>query len=257
MKTIKITPYNSITFIIILFTALFSQICTSLPSNEKIKLKISYLNLNIVNVYVNFFNEKDNKQITILVNSSGISNAFIKICNKYQCLSAENFLPFIYTKEIHQSNYQEQCIIQYKHKTKEALKKDILNGINEKYTIKNNTYDFFSGLFYIRSQDLQVNDSISFFVDANAVIWKIRAVMIKKDKLKTKIGTFDAIKCQITFERISKKKRASNSDILTNNLVSEKNKLYLWFSDDDNHIPLKAVYDMFPFNVAWKIEDYQ
>ena len=256
MKTTKITPYNSITFIIILFTALYSH-CISFPPNEKIKLNIYYLHLKIVNVSVNFSNEKDNKKITILAKSSGISNAFIKICNKYQCVSADNFLPSIYMKEIHQSNYQEQCIIQYNHKTKEALKKDILNGVNEKYPIEDNTYDFFSGLFYIRSQDLQVNDSISFFVDANAIIWMTHAVMIKKEKIKTKIGTFDAIKCQITFERISKKERATNSDILTNNLMNEKNKLYLWFSDDDNHIPLKAVYDMFPFNVAWKIEDYQ
>ncbi len=249
--------YSSIFIVIAFLIILSSHPIFSLPSQENIKLKIRYLNLKIVNVSANFLNKKDYKEINVVINNSGISNAFIKIHNKYQSFCGENFLPFIYVKEINQSNYQEQQIIQYNHNKKEALRKDLLNGIDNKYLIKSNTYDFFSAFFKLRDENLQLNDTISFFVDANASIWKAQADMLKRERLETKIGTFNTIKCLVRFKRISKEESKTGSDILTNNLVSERNKLYFWFSDDEKHIPLKAVYDMFPFNIVWKIEDYQ
>ena len=79
---------------------------------------------------------------------------------------------------------------------------------------------------------------------------------MKKEKIKTVLGVKNTIKVKLNFKKngvFSKGK----SDILTNNLVSESNSLYFWFTDDELKIPVKAEYSSSPFAVTWLLTNYK
>ena len=231
-----------------LFFILFILIFFSLQA-EKIHLSIRYLGLKVVNIVM----EDSENQISIYGQSTSLANIAAKLDNYYFVEYDSDYLPIKYSKKILQKNYFEDRITYYNREKSYAEMISFLDSSKScEYEIKPSTRDFFSGLYYLRNQE----KSGEMWVDANQIIWKITYEFIGKETVNCAIGKVDARIVKITCKKYSDEK-PKRSDMLTNNLVNEKNALYFWFTDDEQSIPVKAKYSMKPFSVIWKIESYE
>ena len=231
-----------------LFFILLTLIFFNLQA-EKIHLSIRYLGLKVVNIMM----EDSENKISIYGQSTSLANIAAKLDNRYFVEYDSDYLPIKYSKKIAQKNYFEDRITYYNREKSYAEMISFLDSSKScEYEIKPSTRDFFSGLYYLRNQE----KSGEMWVDANQIIWKITYEFIGKETVNCAIGKVDARIVKITCKKYSDEK-PKRSDMLTNNLVNEKNALYFWFTDDEQSIPVKAKYSMKPFPVIWKIESYE
>lgn len=216
---------------------------------EKIHLSIRYLGLKVVNILM----EDSENKISIYGQSTALANIAAKLDNSYFVEYEPDYLPINYSKKIVQKNYFEDRITYYNRENSTAKMTSFLDSSKDcEYKIKPSTRDFFSSLFFLRNQE----QSGEMWVDANQITWKVKYEFIGKETINCAIGKIDARIVKITCEKYSDE-NPKRSDMLTNNLVNEKNVLYFWFTDDEKSIPVKARYSMKPFPVIWKIESYE
>jgi len=226
----------------------------SLLVAETIHFTIDYMGLSVANIQ--FVNERleEGSLLTVSASSTRLSSVFsISFNNIYEILSDSLFLPVVYSKDIDQRNFREMSQTTYCFVDLKADFHDTVSSLQHNYLINDDTRDIFSALFYLRTLDLREN--ISFTIDAAGKMWTITSRFVGSERLRTNIGSFQTNRVEITFEQYDDT-RGLRSDILTNNLVNEDNRLIFWFTDDENQIPVRASYNMRPFNVNWTIRRY-
>ena len=202
---------------------------------------------------VNIVMENSENNISIYGQSTALANIAAKLDNHYFVEYDSDYLPIKYSKKIVQKNYFEDRITYYNREKCYAKMNSFLDSSKDcEYKIKPATRDFFSSLFFLRNQE----QSGEMWVDANQITWKVKYEFIGKETINCAIGKVEARIVKITCEKYSDE-NPKRSDMLTNNLVNEKNALYFWFTDDEQSIPIKAKYSMKPFPVIWKIESYE
>ncbi len=218
---------------------------------EKLKFSIQYLGISVANVQFLY----NNHSLQVEATSSGITKFLAdKLDNHYQIEFEDNCLPSVYKKIINQDKYKENSVTKYHRSDKNAVYFDSLTQYSNQFLIENETRDFFSALSYLRKTDLNNKGNIS--IDSNQILWKAQYHKIGIEENSSIFGKIKTAKVQIKFIRIDHKKK-KKSDLLTNNLVNEKNVLFFWFTDDDKQIPIKAEYVTFPFSVTWVLTDYE
>jgi hypothetical protein len=222
---------------------------------ETIHFTIDYMGLSVANI--RFENERleEGSLLTVNASSTRLSSVFaISFDNVYEILSDSLFLPVVYSKNIDQRNFKEISQTMYCFMELEADFHDTVSGKRHNYRINDDTRDIFTALFYMRTLDLREN--ISFSIDAAGKMWTITSRFLGTEQLRTTIGSFMTNRVEISFEQYDDT-RGLRSDILTNNLVNEDNRLIFWFTDDERQIPVRASYNMRPFNVNWTIRNYE
>lgn len=217
---------------------------------EIFDISIKYLGFSVVKVTVT------NKDSILIVNarSTFIASIASNMDNSYRTVYSGNFLPSKYEKHIDQGDYFEDRIIEYNRQTLTAKRiSNISPERNCEYTIKPQSRDFFSALFYLREA---INDPAGeLWIDANKLIWRVEYSIVGKEEISTAFGKKRAIKVKMNFHNYLNEEK-DRSDMLTNNLVNEERSLIFWFSDDEQRLPLKAKFMMKPFAVVWKLNSY-
>ncbi|MCK4338964.1 MAG: DUF3108 domain-containing protein [Candidatus Cloacimonetes bacterium] len=221
---------------------------------EKLYVTISYLSLRTATAEIKLEKRDSVQIISVIASSKGIVSAIYNVDNKYISTCDLDFVPIYYEKEILQKDFQEKKIVQYKHDKSMAKTIDFINNTEISYPIERTTYDIFSLLFAVR--DLIPFEYNSFFCLANYDVWNVNIKFIGNEVLEFKSGKFECQKYLAKFKKVLDNNIISRTDMLTNNLFNEKNNLIFWYSNDENHIPIKAKYVMFPFSLHWNLEEY-
>jgi hypothetical protein len=95
----------------------------------------------------------------------------------------------------------------------------------EVFEIPPNVQDFLSSLYFLRAQDrLEPGSTISLDLHQNEKNWPLDVHVLEKERVKTPAGTFNAIKVQASFPE--------------GGLFKSSGDLFIWFSDDDRHVPV-------------------
>lgn len=110
--------------------------------------------------------------------------------------------------------------------------------------------DLFLSLYALRGQPLDEDQIIDTAMDLDGQLWIVRARSLGRERIKTRDGTFPAIKVEVRYVLTGETgENRGKSDILTNNLVEEKTRVIIWFSDDDRKVPLKAHCHVSPLTI--------
>lgn len=217
-----------------------------LPAGEKIDYSLSYLGMPIGLAQFTI----SDSTIVAKAKSSALSSITARFEYQYTINYVGTFLPLTSHKTAKQENLDEDKTFIWNHtqKTASMLEK---NGTKKEYIIPFNTRDFFTGMFFFAR-----TDSSSSYFDINGIVYRGELIFLKKETIKTALGKKSAQKCKIRFEKISLAQR-TKSDMLTNNIVKEKNTLYIWFSGETPKIPLKIEFEQPLFNIHWSIKNYE
>lgn len=220
------------------------QHCSINFCGEKLNYKMEYLNMNVADLTFWVENNKHNLdppewELNLKAQSTGFATKLFKIDNYYKTyFKTENFLPLKSIKNINQKNIQHELVINFDQQIHQASINDSLF-----WSIPNPCYDYFSMLYFIRSQPWEKGDTLNFFLDSEYLISKVKAFVMPENKiLKLPCGKFKTIKIQMKFQLLTKKKRPWKTDIITNRLAKPGSKLNIWLSDDELRLPLKISY---------------
>lgn len=102
------------------------------------------------------------------------------------------------------------------------------NGTESKMTVpvETSVQDLASMVMFLRTKPLGLGDAEEFPVFTGKKVIQMLARVVKRERIKTDAGSFNAVKVRAT-------------------LVSETNReLIFWFSDDARHLPLKLEADL-------------
>jgi hypothetical protein len=220
---------------------------------ETLIFSIDYLSVSVASVeFVHSIGNNTNG-LTVSAKSSSLSNVFAQnFDNVYRIEADSTFRPILYSKSITQKNFTEDSNTVYCYTNLQATYTNNITDLNHYYRVFDDTRDFFSALYYLRNVDIKSDNR--FTIDAAGKLWTINSKFIGTESIRASIGNFTVNRIEISFTPIDDVRRL-RSDILTNNLVSEHNKLHLWFTDDQAQIPVRASYIMQPFNVTWSIRE--
>jgi len=223
-------------------------LCAHLAA-ETLHLSIRYLGMPVVRVTMT------DQDSTLLVTAKATTVATIaaKMNNRYEVHYRGSYLGESYKKRIKQKGYQEDREIRYMRDAGTAKRTSRISpSRNRIYPIQSDCRDFFSALYFLRTAK---QDAGSLCLDAVGMMWDVTYKVVKHETIQTALGKVPARKMKMNFSK-REDRDTERSDMLTNNLVSDRT-LYFWFSDDDRNIPVKAVFKMSPFSVVWRLDSYE
>ena len=211
---------------------------------EQLNYQMEYLNLNVASLifFISDTNQVNNRptyHLTVTAKSTRTAGLLFKIDNIYHTyFNAVNFLPVKSIKKINQKNVQYDLIINFDFQKFRASIGDSIS-----WSLPDSCFDYFSMLYFIRSQPLIAGDTLRFYLDSEYLISKVQAVVLSDSEvLKVPCGKFKTIKVQTKFQPVDKKERPWKTDIITNRLAKPGSELTFWFSDDEFRLPLKVSY---------------
>ena len=174
---------------------------------------------------------------TLVVKTSARSQGFVSLLYKVEddfksVLNPDTLCSVQISKQINEGRRHRKTNIIFDHVRKLAiLEEQNLNSPHEppKHTeneIPGCVEDIISAFYYVRSQPLNVGQKIDLAVNDGSKTRRVVVTVLGREKIQTPLGTQQALKAEPdVFESLYAKKRG---------------RMLIWFSDDDNHYPLRV-----------------
>ena len=156
--------------------------------------------------------------------TAGTFDVFYKVRNRYETYVDETTLqPYFYTENRKESNYRHTDNVTFNHQD------DKITAAKGVFPFKGKVFDFLSAYYFSRSIDISkihVGEkfTIPYFLEDG--IHTLEITYIGKERVSSALGDFNCLKF--------------NPTIIPGRVFKKNSKLYLWITDDENRIPVKA-----------------
>lgn len=148
---------------------------------------------------------------------------FYKVNDRYETyLNKETMLPERFVRNVSEGNIKINQDIWFDHKTGTAV------SDNKTYSVPLCTQDVLSAIYLARNIDYnkyKPGDKIPFSMFLDDKVYSLYIKYVGKEKIKTKMGTFHAIKIVPL--------------LIEGTIFKGGEKMTVWVSDDNNHLPLR------------------
>lgn len=156
--------------------------------------------------------------------TAGTFDIFYKVRNRYETYVDEKTLePYFYTENRKEASYRHTDNVTFDHETGKIT---AAKGV---YPFKGRTFDFLSAYYFARSIDIskiRIGDKFKLDYFLEDGIHSMEITYSGKEKMDCSVGTFNCLKF--------------NPTIIPGRVFRKSSKLYLWITDDNNRIPVKA-----------------
>lgn len=156
--------------------------------------------------------------------TAGTFDFFYKVRNRYESyVDEKTLLPYFYAENRHEGSWKHSDKVTFNHETNK------ITANKGTYPEVGKVFDFVSAYYFARSIDVskmrigQTFDLKYFLEDG---IYSLQIAYVGKEKVTCSMGTFNCLKF--------------NPAIMPGRIFKKNSKLYLWITDDDNRIPVKA-----------------
>lgn len=184
------------------------------------------------------YNNRETVRLVAQGKTSGTFDFFYKVRNRYESyIDKTKFVPYLYTEDINESDY---------HRTDKVR----FYPVDRKITAKEGTFkittdqvfDLVSAYYFSRNIDLTSFNTgekitLNYFLEDG--ITPLTIEYIGKEKIKTNMGYFNC--------------RKYSPSIQPGRIFRSGSRLYLWITDDDLHIPVKAQAELVVGSVTMEI----
>jgi hypothetical protein len=156
--------------------------------------------------------------------TAGAFDLLYKVRNRYETYVDEKTLqPYFYTENRHESNYKHSDNVTFDHGDEKIT---AAKGV---FPFKGKVFDFLSAYYFSRGIDIskiKVGDTFNLDYFLEDGVHTLSITYVGKEKIESDIGTFNCLKF--------------NPTIIPGRVFRKDSKLYLWITDDENRIPIKA-----------------
>jgi len=156
--------------------------------------------------------------------TAGSFDVFYKVRNRYESyVDEKTLLPYFYAENRHEGSWNHSDKVTFNHET------DKITANKGTYPFTGKVFDFVSAYYFARSIDvakLHVGQTfeLKYFLDDG--INSLGITYVGTEKITCPMGTFNCLKF--------------NPTIMPGRIFKKNSKLYLWITNDDNRIPVKA-----------------
>jgi len=156
--------------------------------------------------------------------TAGAFDVFYKVRNRYETyVDQTTLIPYFYAENRHESNYKHSDKVTFDHTTNKIT---AAKGV---YPFTGKVFDFVSAYYFARCIDIskiRIGEKfdLQYFLEDGVHILSI--TYVGKEKADCSMGTFNCLKF--------------NPTIIPGRIFKKDSKLYLWITDDNNRIPVKA-----------------
>lgn len=156
--------------------------------------------------------------------TAGSFDVFYKVRNRYESyVDQKTLLPYYYAENRHEGSWNHSDKVTFNHET------DKITANKGTYPYTGKVFDFVSAYYFARTIDISkmhVGDKfeLKYFLDDG--INSLGITYVGKERVTCSMGTFNCLKF--------------NPTIIPGRIFKKNSKLYLWITDDDNRIPVKA-----------------
>lgn len=205
---------------------------TAFKAGEQFNLTIYY---SVAGLYVKagnatvttsltHFNNRPVYHVACVGKSNSSYDWVFKVRDYYDSyIDTATMQPLKFIRKIHEGSYKRQENIVFNKKTNTAVTN---KGV---FKVPNCVQDVVSAVFNARNIDFskyKVNDKIPFEMFLSDELYHLYIRYLGKEKVKTRFGTFNAIK----FKPL----------LIKGEMFKGGEKMTVWVSDDKNHIPLRV-----------------
>ena len=178
--------------------------------------------------------------VTATGTSKGLFDFFYKVRDKYESFFDKNsLLPYVFVRNTNEGGYEVHDFVVFDHEKMEAK--------TSRKTIKipDNTYDILSAIYFMRTMDISDfgPDSlylINFYLDDSVYYSAVK--FLGHDTLKMGNGFIPTIKIAPM--------------MATGEVFAEKYPMFVWVTDDKNHIPVLASSKVIVGSVKMELTGY-
>ena len=160
--------------------------------------------------------------------TAGTFDFFFKVRNRYESyVDQTSLLPYFYTENRHEANYKHSDNVTFNQQD-EKITAD--KGI---FPFKGKVFDFLSAYYFSRSIDvsnLKIGDTFDLKYFLEDGVHTLSITYVGKEKVSCVLGQFSCLKFSPT--------------ILPGRVFKKDSRLFLWITDDNNRIPVKARVDI-------------
>lgn len=205
---------------------------TSFKAGEEFELTVYY---SVAGIYVNagnatvkttltHLNNRPVYHVTALGNSNSSYDWIFKVRDVYESyIDTATMQPLKFVRKIREGSYKRNENIAFNKQTNTAVTN---KGV---FKVPDCVQDVVSSVFAARSIDFSsysVGDKIPFEMFLSNELYHLYIRYLGKEKIKTRFGTFNAIK----FKPL----------LIKGEMFKGGEKMTVWVSDDANHIPLRV-----------------
>jgi hypothetical protein len=238
--------------VILLLAAISAPLWAQTPPpflGEKITVEVTFLNIPVVTAQLEVTeamtqDEEPIYHLAVVAKSTPFYSLLYPVNNRYDSyFTWPEAHTRRYSRCINEPGVNLQLTIQYQ----DGL---AISDGSPPRPVSLEVRDLFAALYALRGQALEDGQTFDSPLELDGDRWAAQANVLGREEVKTRLGTQQAVKVLVRFHILDHQEdKKRESDVLTNNLVREKTKLTLWFSDDHRRVPLKASYRMSPFSL--------
>jgi hypothetical protein len=171
--------------------------------------------------------------------TAGTFDVFYKVRNRYESyIDRSTLLPYFYTENRREGGYKHSDNISFDH-TDDRITAD--KGV---FPFKGKVFDFVSAYYFARGIDISkihIGDKFDMEYFLEDGIHTLTITYMGKEKVNCVLGTFNCLKFSPT--------------IIPGRIFRKDSKLYLWITDDNNRIPVKAHVELIVGSVTMDLTD--
>lgn len=169
------------------------------------------------------------QKVTGIADSAGMANVLYAVHDRFEArFDRKTFCSIEVNKHIEEGPHKRDTKITYDYPRRKSVlsEKNLKTGESksQENDIPPCVTDVVTGFYYLASLPLQQGNTYTFPVNDGGKTAEVSAHVEGKDKVKVPAGTFDAV-------RVSAEATSGN--------LKGRGKIWTWFSDDGNHVPVQ------------------
>ena len=176
--------------------------------------------------------------------SRGALSFFFRVDDRYETyIDEEALLPWEFIRHVREGSYELDRNIKFNHYTNKAT---VEQNDKRHYPVEPNTQDLLSAFYYARTLDLQnAKPNEEFMVNTffDREMYQLKFKFLGKDKLKTKLGTFDCLKFRPLVE--------------VGRVFKEEEDVTIWISNDVNKVPIRVQSDLLVGSIVMELVEHK
>ncbi|MDD2337142.1 MAG: DUF3108 domain-containing protein [Geobacteraceae bacterium] len=130
-----------------------------------------------------------------------------------------------YSLKTREGSHRRDREVQFNHAKGIAYYKDNLNGEKRELPIASSILDTLSSFYFVRTLKLEVGKSVFLTILDNLKTWNVEVQVLRKEKIKTSLGTFDTIVIKPLMQ--------------SEGIIDRKGEMLIWLTDDKRLLPVK------------------
>ncbi|MDB5009291.1 MAG: ATP-dependent exodnase [Mucilaginibacter sp.] len=171
--------------------------------------------------------------------TAGTFDIFYKVRNRYETYVDRTTLsPYFYTENRREGGYRHSDNVTFDHENNKITAN---KGV---FPFKGKVFDFVSAYYFARKIDIskiRIGEKFNMEYFLEDGIHTLSITYIGKEKADCGLGEFNCLKF--------------NPTIIPGRIFRKDSKLYLWITDDNNRIPIKAHVELIVGSVTMELTD--